>query len=608
MPTTGVCRHIVTPALCAAGESCNPITGCEAGRACATDIDCADMDACTTDKRCDPAARVCTYRPLDGDGDGDPPRVCGGTDCDDSRADVFGGATEICDGIDNDCDGAIDDGASASCEALEVCTAGTCECAPGATTCGGRCTDLTSDSLNCGACYSSCDAGTCAASTCACTGGFMSCDSAAGGSYCTDIVTSVSDCGGCGVRCALNQECADGTCRCLTTGTTVCGGACVDTAVDSTNCGVCGRSCTFDVRGVHETCTAGACVRCGDVGDPCCDLSTTGYDCLPDWSSCGTDHVCAPCGHAGEPCCEFSNCASWDLACGSDGECGCADPLLDPCGAACVSLQSDTANCGACGRTCATGGSCGAGLCTCPGAVGRDCGGVCTDVARDPSNCGACGAGCAPTQACLASTCRDVTAATVTSDQLTGVEMDDTWPSVRLGTDGFVDTYAPYEVSAFHDLYWRVHRVRRLIARFRAPSLPAGATIVGASLVIRPSAIVDAYNVVALHVTSMTPYAITVGLPPPPTINGADYNLARWGATTGFISASALAPEIDATVALPPDALSRLPSTATYWFAGMRTEADVTGGTPPAIGYGEVAPQVDFDAASDVRLVVSYVP
>ncbi len=37
------------------------------------------------------------YRPLDGD-------------CDDARADVFPGATEVCDGVDQSCDGAVDEG------------------------------------------------------------------------------------------------------------------------------------------------------------------------------------------------------------------------------------------------------------------------------------------------------------------------------------------------------------------------------------------------------------------------------------------------------------------------------------------------------------------
>ena len=124
---TGTCRHVPTPALCAAGESCNPVTGCEPGRPCGSDADCSDDDACTIEQ-CDPASRVCTYAPIDGDGDGDAPRVCGGSDCDDSRGDVFDGAPERCDLVDNDCDGAIDDGASAACGGApaETCIAGEC--------------------------------------------------------------------------------------------------------------------------------------------------------------------------------------------------------------------------------------------------------------------------------------------------------------------------------------------------------------------------------------------------------------------------------------------------------------------------------------------------
>lgn len=43
----------------------------------------------------------------DSDGDGFLGVLCGGDDCDDGEASVFPGAEELCDGLDNDCDGAV---------------------------------------------------------------------------------------------------------------------------------------------------------------------------------------------------------------------------------------------------------------------------------------------------------------------------------------------------------------------------------------------------------------------------------------------------------------------------------------------------------------------
>ena len=43
----------------------------------------------------------------DNDGDGDYDAACGGHDCDDGNAGTYLGAVEVCDGLDNNCDGAV---------------------------------------------------------------------------------------------------------------------------------------------------------------------------------------------------------------------------------------------------------------------------------------------------------------------------------------------------------------------------------------------------------------------------------------------------------------------------------------------------------------------
>ncbi len=83
---------------------------------------CDDGDECTIDS-CDPEDGTCSTRPaiIDADGDGyfgpragfaaGEPHSCG-DDCDDTSAAAHPGAIEICDGVDNDCNTIIDDGAT----------------------------------------------------------------------------------------------------------------------------------------------------------------------------------------------------------------------------------------------------------------------------------------------------------------------------------------------------------------------------------------------------------------------------------------------------------------------------------------------------------------
>lgn len=87
---------------------------------CSLTIDrvCDDGDPCTIDS-CQGQACVVVDGRVDADGDGafargsssDPNAALGcGLDCDDANPDVFPGALELCDALDNDCNGVVDEG------------------------------------------------------------------------------------------------------------------------------------------------------------------------------------------------------------------------------------------------------------------------------------------------------------------------------------------------------------------------------------------------------------------------------------------------------------------------------------------------------------------
>ncbi len=113
-PTVG-CRN--TPiadycsSFCGGGAACDTTTG-----RCGTGVprDCSDGTACTAD-RCDPAAMMCRSTPVDADGDGFAAAVVGGTmcpagnDCNDADPAINRSATERCNMVDDDCDGAVDE-------------------------------------------------------------------------------------------------------------------------------------------------------------------------------------------------------------------------------------------------------------------------------------------------------------------------------------------------------------------------------------------------------------------------------------------------------------------------------------------------------------------
>jgi hypothetical protein len=92
----GVCAHMPQNDRCNDGESCDLRSGgCVKGATCGEDADCEDMESCTVDEHCKPSTRTCVYDMLDGDDDGVPPEVCGGTDPDDGDPKVLGGGEAV---------------------------------------------------------------------------------------------------------------------------------------------------------------------------------------------------------------------------------------------------------------------------------------------------------------------------------------------------------------------------------------------------------------------------------------------------------------------------------------------------------------------------------
>jgi lysophospholipase L1-like esterase len=96
------------------------ISGTDIGASCADDSDCLPNTGPGNQRgRCE--VHLCieetggpTCTDADGDGYATEGGTCGAVDCDDSDFDVNPGAAELCDGFDNDCDGTIDEGCSAS--------------------------------------------------------------------------------------------------------------------------------------------------------------------------------------------------------------------------------------------------------------------------------------------------------------------------------------------------------------------------------------------------------------------------------------------------------------------------------------------------------------
>lgn len=89
----------------------------------------------------------------------------------------------------------------------------------------------------------------------------------------------------------------------------------------------------------------------------------------------------------------------------ADGGINCGAGSTE-CNGSCTAIARDPENCGACGKKCAAGESCSAGICTSGCGMGTTkCGAECVDTKTDNRNCGACGTKCAANQVCSMGAC-----------------------------------------------------------------------------------------------------------------------------------------------------------------------------------------------------------
>ncbi len=280
------------------------------------------------------------------------------------------GGFEVCDGIDNDCNGIIDDGFN-----------------------------LTSDPTNCGQCGLTCNVANGTVSTYACVArvcGINQC--VAGRGDCnqvypdgceTNLLSDLSNCGGCGKACApahATPACTAGVCSiaACAPGFKDCNAMLVDgceinTNADVDNCGACGHVCS--AANATSNCTGGTC----------------GFTCLANWwnadnnAANGCEYACVKTNNGVEACDNIDN------------DC---DGLIDED----FNVSSDVNNCGLCGNHCsapfASSLACSSGACSLVScqALRGDCNGAYVDgcetnLATDPTHCGACNLACAATNA-----------------------------------------------------------------------------------------------------------------------------------------------------------------------------------------------------------------
>jgi hypothetical protein len=344
------------------------------------------------------------------------------------------GGVEICDGLDNDCNGVVDDGVTETVypgpertQGVGVCAAGVRTCRAGQLVvtvepripsmeicdgldndCNGRVDetfDLLSDPRNCGGCGVVCSSGVCVRGRC----GAGTTDAGAPTDGPRDPGTG-ADAGlpPSGTCVSPRSSCRDPAGR----------EYCADLTQDAANCGACGRTCPAGAICSRGTCVAGTEPIPGDM----CPLpSTTCRDATSGRAYCADlSRDAANCGGCGRPCasgnvCQDSRCVA------STTPGGCTAPQVScrdttSLRELCTDLSRDPAHCGTCNNRCPVDNVCERGVCVggtkpiceSPLQLCKDATGTreyCADVTNDSSNCGACGRVCEAGLVCVRGEC-----------------------------------------------------------------------------------------------------------------------------------------------------------------------------------------------------------
>lgn len=343
-----------------------------------------------------------------------------------------------CDGLDNDCDGSIDEmtqndpNSCGSCnnvcslyQALgQTCASGICQigtCAPGYGNCDGLLstgceTNTLTSTTNCGTCTNACSyanaAATCQNGNCqmgTCNAGFANCDGSAANGCESNILSSPQTCGGCTTSCSYqngNAGCSGGNCQLTSCSTgyancdnNIANGCEANLQTSTSTCGSCISSCSYP--NAAPGCSAGICLlnscttgfgNCDNNNVNGCEvnLQTNANNCNTCGNSCSYTNAQALCA-SGQ--CALGTCNSGYGNCDSINTNGCES-----------NLQTSALHCGSCTATCsyanAAGlcvssaclmGPCSSGYGNCDGIASNGCE---TNLQTSTNNCGTCGSPC----------------------------------------------------------------------------------------------------------------------------------------------------------------------------------------------------------------------